>query len=226
MSAALEESAEGRAFYIYCVGWNKELSPFFEGVLPASIDGDSKPELIALDEIAAVASAVPLADYGEDALREKLSDPAWMATRVMRHELMVEHFAGQVTVVPLRFGTIYLSRASVERMLKERRTMLHSILDSLDGREEWGINLYVDRAHFREAIVDISPRLLEMRKQADTLSPGRAYMLRKKIDSLRDTEAGEERKRIASEITSNTEPDLTHDASTNALIRLYRRGSL
>jgi glucose-6-phosphate isomerase len=33
-------------------------------------------------------------------------------------------------------------------------------------------------------------------------------------------------KRIASEIASNTEPDLTHDASTNALIRLYRRGSL
>ena len=33
-------------------------------------------------------------------------------------------------------------------------------------------------------------------------------------------------KRIASEIASDTEPDLTHDASTNALIRRYRRGSL
>jgi glucose-6-phosphate isomerase len=33
-------------------------------------------------------------------------------------------------------------------------------------------------------------------------------------------------KRIASEIASDDEPDLTHDASTNALIRLYRRGSL
>jgi glucose-6-phosphate isomerase len=33
-------------------------------------------------------------------------------------------------------------------------------------------------------------------------------------------------KRTASEIASEDEPDLTHDASTNALIRLYRRGSL
>ena len=33
-------------------------------------------------------------------------------------------------------------------------------------------------------------------------------------------------KRIASEIASQDEPDLTHDASTNALIRLYRRSSL
>ncbi len=33
-------------------------------------------------------------------------------------------------------------------------------------------------------------------------------------------------KRIASEIASEDDPDLTHDPSTNALIRLYRRGSL
>jgi glucose-6-phosphate isomerase len=33
-------------------------------------------------------------------------------------------------------------------------------------------------------------------------------------------------RRIASEIANEGEPDLTHDASTNALIRLYRRGSL
>jgi glucose-6-phosphate isomerase len=33
-------------------------------------------------------------------------------------------------------------------------------------------------------------------------------------------------RRIASEIANEDEPDLTHDASTNALIRLYRRGSL
>jgi len=33
-------------------------------------------------------------------------------------------------------------------------------------------------------------------------------------------------RRIASEIANEDEPDLTHDASTSALIRLYRRGSL
>jgi glucose-6-phosphate isomerase len=33
-------------------------------------------------------------------------------------------------------------------------------------------------------------------------------------------------KRIAAELGSDDEPDLTHDASTNALIRLYRRGRL
>jgi glucose-6-phosphate isomerase len=33
-------------------------------------------------------------------------------------------------------------------------------------------------------------------------------------------------KRIAAELESDDEPDLTHDASTNALIRLYRRGRL
>ena len=33
-------------------------------------------------------------------------------------------------------------------------------------------------------------------------------------------------KRIAAEIESTDDPDLTHDSSTNSLIRLYRDGSL
>jgi len=33
-------------------------------------------------------------------------------------------------------------------------------------------------------------------------------------------------KRIAAELESDDEPDLTHDSSTNALIHLYRRGHL
>jgi len=33
-------------------------------------------------------------------------------------------------------------------------------------------------------------------------------------------------KRIATELTNETDPDLTHDPSTNALIRIYRSGRL
>jgi hypothetical protein len=37
----------------------------------------------------------------------------------MRHEQVVEHFASRTSVVPLRFGTIYLDRAGIEQMLGE-----------------------------------------------------------------------------------------------------------
>ena len=38
----------------------------------------------------------------------------------MRHETVVEYVAKRTSVVPLRFGTIYLERHGIEQMLAER----------------------------------------------------------------------------------------------------------
>ena len=190
---------EGRAFYVYCIGEQDALAPLFDAKLPEAIEEGAGLELVGAGGLSAVASAVPLSDYGEAVLEERLSDPAWVAARAMRHELVVEHFATAATVVPLRFGTIYLSRESVGRMLGERDAQLRHFIAYLHGREEWGLNVYVDRKRLREEVVKVSPRLREMSEQADALSPGRAYMLRKQIDSLRDAEAAEVRKRVKSE---------------------------
>ena len=188
------------ALYVYCVGAREELAPLVEGAGVAPIETGAGVELVEGGGLAAVVSDVPLADYGEDALRERLQDPAWMATRAMRHEAAVEHFARRAAVVPLRFGTIYLSRESVEKMLAERGAQLRSIIDRVEGREEWGVNVYADRAKTREAVARVSPRLLEMDEQAARSTPGQAYLLRKKIDALRADEARAETKRAAAEI--------------------------
>lgn len=190
---------EGRAFYVYCIGEHDALAPLFDAKLPEAIEEAAGLELVGAGGLAAVASEVPLSDYGEAALEERLSDPAWVAARAMRHELVVEHFAAAAAVVPLRFATIYLSRESVGRMLAEREVQLRTHIELVRGREEWGLNIYVDRKRLREEVVKVSPRLRELSEQADALSPGRAYMLRKQIDSLRDTEAAEVRKRVKSE---------------------------
>jgi hypothetical protein len=190
---------DGHAFYVYCVGEEDVLAPLFNKVLPEAIEEGAGFELVGAGGLAAVASTVPMSDYGEVILEERLNDPAWVATRAMRHELVVEHFAAAAAIVPLRFATIYLSRESVERMLAKRDVQLRTLVNLVRGREEWGLNIYVDRKRLRDEVVKVSPRLREMSEQADALSPGRAYMLRKQIDALRDTEAGEVRKRVKSE---------------------------
>jgi hypothetical protein len=190
---------EGRGLYVYCVGEREALAPLFGAALPEAIEAGAGLELIGAGDLSAVASAVPLSDYGEAALETRLNDPSWVAARAMRHELVVEHFAASAAVVPLRFSTIYLSRESAERMLAERDVQLRHFLDLVRGREEWGLNIYVDRKHLREEVVKVSPRLRELSEQADALSPGRAYMLRKQIDSLRDAEAAEVRRRVKHE---------------------------
>ena len=150
--------------------------------------------------LAAAVSPVPLADYGEGALESRLADAAWTATRALRHERVVEHFARRAAVVPLRFGTIYLRRESVAEMLARDAARLASALERLEGREEWGVSVYVERARLKEEVVRASARLREMAERADAASPGQGYLLRKKIDALREEEARAETKRVASEV--------------------------
>lgn len=193
------EAAGAEGLYVYCVGARAALAPLFDEEMPGAIEAGSGLELVG-GGLAAVVSRVPLEEYGEGALDERLADAAWTATRALRHERVVEHFARRAAVAPLRFGTIYLRRESVERMLAERGAQLRAALDRAEGREEWGVNVFVERARLREEVANVSERLREMGERADGSPPGQAYLLRKKIESLRDEEARDAVRRVASEV--------------------------
>jgi hypothetical protein len=189
-----------QALYVYCVGERDALAPLFDAELPDAIEDDAKLELIDVGGLAAVVSAVQLADYGEGALAARLADAAWTALRALRHERVAEHFARLAGVVPLRFGAIYLRREGVMQMLRERAAQLRAVLARLSGREEWGLNLYVERARLREEVTRVSARLRELAERAEGSTPGQAYLLHKKIEALRDEEARAETRRAAAEV--------------------------
>jgi hypothetical protein len=209
---------ENGALYVYCVGALAELAPLFGGGLPDAMEGGRALELVEAGELAAVACAVPLADYGEGALESRLTDAAWTATRALRHERAVEHFARRAAVVPLRFGTVYLSRENVARALAERETRLRAALARLAGRDEWGLNLYVDRARLREQVATVSARLREMEGEAAASPPGRAYLIRKKVEALRDEESRAETRSAATTV----EDELASSSDGSARLRVHK----
>lgn len=192
--------AGGRAFYVYCVGESDALAPLFGGELPDAIEDDSRLEAVEAEGLTAVVSAVPLEVYGEGALSSRMADAAWTATRALRHQRVAEHFARRAAVAPLRFGSIYLRREGVASMLAERASQLREVLARLGGREEWGLNVFVERARLREEVTRVSERLRGLAAQADSATPGQAYLLRKKIEGLRDEEARAETRRVAQEV--------------------------
>lgn len=204
--------------YLYCIGEAVDLTQLLEGKLPAPIEDEGRLELLEKNGLAAVASLVPLKDYGEAALQSHLIDAAWMALRAMRHERVVDYFAKRASVVPLRFGVIYLDRAGVERMLSERSDELHAAIKRLHGREEWGVNIYCDRKALMEAIDSISPRLQELNEQAAAASPGQAYLVRKKIDSMRQSEARAQVKQRVGRI----EQELQNESEGATRLRLLK----
>jgi hypothetical protein len=195
-----DEDGAGRGLYVYCVGEREALAPLFDAELPEAIEEDYRLEAVEAAGLAAVVSVVPLDTYGEGALSARLSDATWTATRALRHERVAEHFARRAAVVPLRFGAIYLRHEGVAEMLGERAAQFREVLARLGGREEWGLNIYVERARLREEVTRLSARLREMAERADASAPGQAYLLRKKIEGLRDEEARAETRRVAREV--------------------------
>ena len=213
-----KNQANQSGYYVYCIAESAATQQLDAASLPAAIEETTKLEWVTVNDLAALASAVPLEDYKEDALAEHLTDATWTAVRAMRHETVVEYVAKRVSVVPLRFGTIYLERASVERMLAEKGRELAAILERLRGHEEWGVNVYSDRAKLMAGITSVSPRLRELAQQAEAASPGQSYLMQKKIEALRVDEA-----RVAlNDIIDGVEKRLSEQADEGKRLRILR----
>lgn len=173
------------AYYVYCIAESAAAEQLPADSLPVAIEDDSELEWIAVNTLAALASRVPRETYSEERLAEHLTDATWTAIRAMRHETVVEYAARRASVVPLRFGTIYLERKSIEQMLAEKARELKEIIGHLRGREEWGVNVYCDRAVLMSSITSVSPVLRELAERAQQAQPGQSYLMQKKIDALK-----------------------------------------
>jgi hypothetical protein len=187
------------AYYLYLITGSEQASSGTES-LPQAIEDGATLEWVGAGELAALSSRVPLSDYDEESLAANLTNASWTAVRAMRHEHVVEHFTRRSGVVPLRFGTIYLERSGVERMLRERATELVALKERLTGKEEWGVNVFSDRTQLLDGITSVSARLRDLVEQASNATPGQAYLIQKKIATLKTDEARSELARIIDEI--------------------------
>ena len=213
-----QPSNESTGYYVYCVAENAAASRIVDEKTPLAIEAGAGIELIRRKKLAAVVSQISMSEYGEEELASKLTDASWTAIRAMRHEQVVEHFASRTSVVPLRFGTIYVDRSRVEEMLNEKEAELSAILTRLDGREEWGVNVYCDRSVLLTNITNVSPRLREMVDEAAKASAGQSYLLQKKIEALKADEAKVEIARAAEEI----EHRLRNESEGAARLRILK----
>jgi len=188
------------AFYVYCIAESAATAELPPDSLPAAIEDDSKLEWISVNTVSALVSRVPRESYSEETLAEHLTDATWTAIRAMRHETVVEYVAKRTSVVPLRFGTIYLEREGIQQMLVGRSRELEDIIEHLRGREEWGVNVYCDRAVLLSSITSVSPVLRDLVQRAEQAPPGQSYLMQKKIETLKVDEARTAVNRIVEQI--------------------------
>ncbi|MFI9235181.1 GvpL/GvpF family gas vesicle protein [Streptomyces sp. NPDC053079] len=93
--------------------------------------------------LVALAGAVPAADYTEAELSAHLEDLHWLEKVARSHQRVIDSVtAAGPCVLPLRLATVFHDEAGVRTMLANRKALLCSALDRLEGRTEWGVKVY------------------------------------------------------------------------------------
>ena len=164
------EAPAGTAWYVYGVAEDDPTLEGLEGV-----------ELMRHNGLTAVVRAVPLDEYDEAVLPERLNDRDWLERSARAHEDVLQAVAAVSAVVPLRFGAIYRSRDQVLRMLDERAGEFRSTLERVRGHVELGVKAWVD--------LPTLERTLGADEAPTAESAGAAYLQRRRQEQERSREA-------------------------------------
>ena len=164
--------------YLYC---------FFAGpsaVVPEKgIEAIHPTFVLSYGDVCALVSRVPLQEYNEQALNQRLEDLSWLTTKVKRHEEIVRAVRGFHPVIPVKFGTIYLSAASVLEALQRHEQAFRAFLTFIQDKEEWGVKVFAS-SEPENTLPDASELTREFDRKLAAATLGEAYLLRKKRAGL------------------------------------------
>ena len=163
-------------WYLYAFLSHKEIPPM------TGIDGHSPLNRIDEQGIVALVSHVPLAEFGEQALRRNVEDLGWLEEKVRLHEAIVEAALAKGQLLPMKFGTIFLDQERIREVIRKNALVLRAALEALGDREEWGVKGFVDETGLRAAVLQNDPALVALSGEARAKPPGHAFFHRRKIE--------------------------------------------
>ncbi|MGI5348916.1 GvpL/GvpF family gas vesicle protein [Streptomyces sp. CA-250714] len=145
---------------------------------PAATDGlpgqapGAPVRLLRFGSLEAVVQDVPAAEFGEEALRERLTDRTELERCARAHHAVIAAVARTAPTVPLPLATLYLGdeRARVALRADERR--FRAVLERIAGRVEWGVKVYAHRETTARPIRSATP--VPARKPAPAPTPAGA----------------------------------------------------
>jgi hypothetical protein len=198
--AADQTDSAGRGYYVYGIVGG---APALDGV--RGVDGSSPVFVVEQDGIGAIVSEVPLAEFGDTVLQQRLEELSWLEEKVRAHEHVLENATREAPVLPLRFGTVYRSLEPVRELLTERREQLVSKLEQLRGKREWGVKCTVDRERLLEAAGGSDAAVAALAAEAEAKPAGSAYFMRKRLERRVDEQA----KTLAARLATDAHERLT-----------------
>jgi hypothetical protein len=135
-----EPERTGSAIWVYGVVPGHRPEPAVAGV------GDGRVDVIREASLAALVTEVDAREFSSEALERRLEDLQEVELLARAHERVLEAALQEGDVLPFRMATLYESDQAVRRMLVERSAELHSTIERLTGKAEWGVKAFLDPA--------------------------------------------------------------------------------
>jgi hypothetical protein len=108
---------------------------------------------VVAGDLAALASPVDLADFGEEALRRNLEHLPWLEAAARMHHRVIAEAAQTGAVIPLRLATVYRTEAGLADMLASHAADFQLAFDRVEGRSEWGVKAFAATAGLAQSEV-------------------------------------------------------------------------
>lgn len=178
--ARREEERELSLYYVYCFSLATE--PF--SLQEKGMEGENNVFPLSYHDLSALVSCVPLAVYSEKALDENLKDLEWLTPRVKRHEQAIKAAMQFGPVIPVRFCTLYKSRARILEVLRNQYEPFRAFLDFVQDKEEWGVKIYMAEEAGEKLVRQASPTLRALDDRISAASTGESYFLRKRREKI------------------------------------------
>lgn len=154
--------------YLYAI------SELPDGPAPAiaaeAIDGTAHVEAIRCGDYLWWVSRVSKTDFA-DQLNERMQDLEWLATAGLRHQRVVGELSAHLTVLPARFGTVFLTEESLEQHVRSRKPALGEAFERVADADEWGIKVFGIAAPKEAAVVKDASGSDYLKRKAQLLKP-------------------------------------------------------
>jgi len=146
-----------------------------------------KPYFVYYQDLYAIVNNVKESEFDEENLKRNLADLEWIKTKAGIHEKAIETVMKNSCVIPFKFGTIFNTEENLKIMLKKHISKFKATLKYLEGKEEWGVKIYCDIDKLKGNLIREDKEFLNIDKEINSTSPGKAFILKKKKVELVNT---------------------------------------
>lgn len=157
------------ALYLYGISGALKSNGKSPSLRQPGIDGGDSIEALPCQGLTCWISRVPAAEFTSD-LQRNMENLEWLADVSVRHQSAVSAIGARVTLLPTRFGAVFFGMDSLERHIGEQKSRIAAALKKVDSSDEWGIKVFVRKAHAVSPLATAASGTDYLRRKAATLA--------------------------------------------------------